>query len=605
MAAQPARTRRRLAWAGTAVVLGGGINLLQHGLGAVHLRAPVLTLITGLIIVVTTLVSVLQERHNRRESLEELEESLDAMLTCWPPRSASRLTAYDVGVHPGLADVGDSPPYVERDPDPEIDAALRETGVAVIFGPAECGKSRSAFEAVRRVAPDAAMVIPTNADGLGKLMEQARTLPLFEEPAVLWLDGLERFAEKLDVDPIDALVHREPRPRWMRPAAEPERVIVVATIRSDELERLLGDTADASHELRRFLAHARGIALTGKLSGNERRRFVEKYGDEPQGHSVAEAFPRRWREGWEKAAPREPLREPRGFTVPAWPAVLAVTFGVLVGLLVRDVNAGGWTEPPDLKTQVHQLADKVRPCQRLEAYPKDVNGLGDGVLVAVVHGGDCPMSDEVRLYRQKSKRLKQISALVPADASPRQTFSCIGQGKADPCHVRLVGRSSVIAGAFMNPDTAEEVPFVVSFAGDEGLRLSPLSPPIGRAVARLRLRVGNVAPPAQRCQASNGCLRAHPATATALLAPGGSHPAALLAGYVAGGPREAPTLLNVRAWRINVPADGVPKVQRRRDCLVITGGTFPSPLVVRTKPSVGLRTTLFAAVTPKGSQLMC
>jgi hypothetical protein len=607
-----------VAWAGTAVVLGGGINLLQHGLGAVHLRAGVLALITALIIVLTTLVSVLQERRTRRDAFQELEESLDGMLACWPPRSAARITPYDVGVHPDLADVGDSPPYVERDRDAELDSALRETGIAVVFGPPGAGKSRSAFEAVRRVAPDAAMIIPTSAEGLGNVMQQARALPLLEQPTVLWLDGLERFSETLDVDPIDALVHPEPRRgsmrRLLRKPVESPRTTVVATIRSDDLERLLAGDGDESHEMRRFLAHARGIPLDDKLSGDERRQFEETYGHEPAGPTLAEAFPRRWSDGWQKAAPRQPARDKGGIGVPVWPAVLAAALAGLVVWLVSDVNDGGWTEPPPLKTQISQLADAVRKCQHLSAYPKDGKGLGDrGVLVAIVDGRECPMSDEVRFYRQKSKRLEQISALVPDAQGPTHTFSCIGESKIDPCHVRLAGRLSVIVGAFRDTDKFQELPLVVSFGGDKGLQLSPLAPParpppglppLPDRNMTVRLGVGNTAPVAAACQQSHGCLRGRPAAATAVLAPTDTHPAILLAGYVARGTAEAPVALAVRAWRITVPPDGVPKAQRRRDCVVLIDGTPASLRPGITSPAAA-RGALLTSAKPKGSQLMC
>ena len=618
MGGESAKTKRRLAWAGTAVVLGGGINLLQHGIGAVHLRGAVLGLITGLIIVVTTLVSVVQERHNRRQAIEELEESLDVMLACWPPRSASRLTPYDVGVHPSLADVGDSPPYVERDCEADVENAIRETGIAVVFGPPGAGKSRTAFEAVKRTAPDAAMVIPTGADGLAKVMQQARDLPLFAQPTVLWLDGLERFSEALDVDPIDGLVHPEPRGRRVDrirgKSAKPPRMVVVATIRSAELEHLLGDGAGASHETRRLLAHGRGIPLADTLSGNERRRFEEKYGRKPAGHTVAEAFPRTWSDGWQKPVPHEPLRGKTGIGIPAWPLVLAAVCIGLAVLLIREVHDGGWTEPPPLKTQIGQLSDKVRPCQRLEAFPRGAAGLGSNdVLVAIVHGGDCPVSDEVRFYRQRSKRLKQISALVPAGPGPRQTFSCIGDGRTDPCHVRLAGRTDAIVGAFMNTDTSQEVPLIVSFTPEEGLRLAALSPPappprgvkaVDKPIVTLRLRVGGVEPAAESCEPVQGCLRSRPAAATGVLGPTDDHPAILLAGYVAVGTTDAPQVLKFGAWRLRVPAVGTAVPQRRRDCLVLTDGA-PISLEARLKRAADPRDALFASTRPKGSQLMC
>jgi hypothetical protein len=610
MVGQARKTRRRVAWAGTAVVLGGGINLLQQNVGGAHLRAGVLALITGIIVVVTTLVSALQERRTHSDAIEKLEEALDAMLACWPPRSASQITAYDVGVHPDLADVGAAPPYVARDRDSEVEAALRETGIAVVFGPAAAGKSRSAFEAVKRVAPDAAMIIPASGEGLGKVMLQARSLPLLEQPTVLWLDGLERFSETLDTDRIEALVHPRPHRGWMRrirrTPVEPHRMTVVATLRSDDLDRLLGDGADASHETRRFLAHARGIRLDDRLSDDERSRFEETHGRQPAGPTVAEAFPRRWSEGWEKATSHEPAREEGGYRLPVWPVVLGGALAVLGVLLVRQVDDGGWTDPPPLKTQVRELADSVRSCQRLDAYPKDGRGLGErDVLVAIVHGAGCNMSDEVRFYRQKSKRLKQISALAPADPAQVQSFSCIGESKEDPCHVLLAGRSSVIVGAFMDENTRKELPLVVSFGGDEELGLSALSPPGNRQQVTVRLRVGTSAPGGAGCEQSQGCLRGRPAATTGILAAAADRPPILLAGYASGGiAAEVPKALKVRAWRLKVPPEGAPEAQRSRDCLVLIDGT-PAALRRRVGPGEDPRSVLFASATPKGSQIMC
>ena len=599
-----------MAWAGTAVVLGGGINLLQQNVGGADLRAGVLALITGIIVVVTTLVSVLQERRARSDAIEELEESLDAMLACWPPRSASQITAYDVGVYPDLADMGTVPAYVARDRDSEVDHALREAGIAVVFGPPTTGKSRTAFEAVRRVAPDAAMIIPASAEGLGKVMLQARSLPLLEQPTVLWLDGLERFSETLDTDRIEALVHPQPHRGWMRrirrKPVEPHRMMVIATVRSDDLDRLLGDGAEGGHELRRFLAHARGIRLDDRLSDDERGRFEEAHGRPPAGPTVAEAFPRRWSDGWEKAASRGPVREAGGYRVPVWPVVLSGALAVLGVLLVRQVDDGGWTVPPPLKTQVRELADSVRSCEQLDAYPKDGRGLGErDVLVAIVHGAGCKTSDEVRFYRQRSKRLKQISALAPADPAQMQSFSCIGESKDDPCHVRLAGRSSVIAGAFMDPDTRNELPLVVSFGDDSKLELSALSPPGDQQKVTVRLRVGGSAPAGAGCEQSQGCLRGRPAVATGILAPTADRPPILLAGYPAGGiAAEVPKALKVRAWRMEAPPEGAPVVQRGRDCLVLMDGT-PASMKRRVGPGEDPRSVLFTSATPKGSQIMC
>jgi hypothetical protein len=619
-----AKNRRTAAWAGTGVALAGLLTALQTVLGAVHLRPLIFGLLTGMILIGSLLISVLQEQHARREAAEDLEGSLDAMLSCWPPRSASRLTPYDVGVHPDLANVGEAPAYVTRDRDADVDAALKNTGIAVVFGPAGSGKSRSAFEAVRRAAPDAAMVVPVDADALAKLMQQARTLPLFEDPTVLWLDGLERFAELLDVDPIDALVHPAPRKRWLwlRPPP-PRMLLVVATVRDDALEKLLGDGDDASPAVRRLLSHARGVRLDERLSGNERKRFEDRYMRAPVGHSVGDAFPRRWSEGWERPVPRAVGPDEGGSGLPVWPGLLTIALAGLLIALAVAVHELGWTEPPDLKTQVNRLSDGLSACQRLEAFPKhgkgleshkqDVNG---SVLAAIVRGGDCPASDEVRFYRAKNDRLKKISLLAYSGKGARQTFSCIGEGVTDPCHARLAGSSSVIVGAFRDTETSQELPVAVSFAG-EGLELSSLSPPTGppRGIEKgirslnarqvtLPLRVGAAVPGSEECEPGRGCLKGRVAAATGVLGATGEHPAVLLAAYVDAGTTEAPEALKVRAWRINVPTGGAPKVQRERDCLVLVDGA-PITLEPKMKPTSDPRQVMFASVRPKGAQLMC
>jgi hypothetical protein len=307
----------------------------------------------------------------------------------------------------------------------------------------------------------------------------------------------------------------------------------------------------------------------------------------------------------------------RGISIPAGALLLGGALALLVALLVSEVRDGGWTKPPSLKAQVRQLSGTVRECQRFVPFPKDGKGLAEGgVLVAIVRGGDCLMSDELRFYRYENERLKQISSLAPAGETPRRTFSCIGESKTDPCHVRLAGSSRVIAGAFRDTESSQEVALAVRFDG-QGLHLSSLSPPAGpphnvnqamRGAAshevNLQLRVGGSAPTAGGCEPRHGCLRARPAATTGVLEPAGVRPAVLLAGYAAHGTIGAPDALQIQAWRIRVPPGKPPRPQRNRDCLVLVEGA-PQPLAPPLKPTTTLRAVLFASAHPKQSQMMC
>ena len=111
-----------------------------------------------------------------------------------------------LGVHPAWTLPGASavPPYVPRNVDARLDRALGSGGLVLVQGDAAAGKTRCAFEALRRNAARLGLrsvVVPRDTDALREL---ART-PL--ENTVVWLDDLDRYlaTDSLDESLLGAL----------------------------------------------------------------------------------------------------------------------------------------------------------------------------------------------------------------------------------------------------------------------------------------------------------------------------------------------------------------------------------------------------------------
>ena len=77
-------------------------------------------------------------------------------------------------------------------------------------------------------------------------------------PALLWLDGLERYLEFLGGNTLDEIAEEDPR------------LTVVATIRKKEYEEALEGTDEASRAARYLLGAAQGFSLPDKLNAQER-----------------------------------------------------------------------------------------------------------------------------------------------------------------------------------------------------------------------------------------------------------------------------------------------------------------------------------------------
>jgi len=366
------------------------------------------------------------------------------------------------------------------------------------------------------------------------------------------------------------------------------------------------------------------VFVSGEFSDAELADYERRHGRRPEGRGVAAAFPQNWRAGWLRCSTApSPSTDGRRLRVDAPTAVLVPLFLILAVALVAVGGKYGWTVAPPIEEQVRVLADDIRPCQRVQAYPKAGAGIEKAteptaqVLVAIVSGADCLESDEVRFYRRGSDdRLSRIGSLLPTGGASRLSFACIGVAPAadegahaGPCHVTLRGRSTSIVGAFRDADSQQELPVVISF-GPSGLRLRTLSlparnvPPFNREQMTVRLRSGSASSATDaggQCRENRGCLTGRTAAAVAVVPHSEGTPNVLLTAYNVGGVPQAPEAVRVRVWKIEFADD---ELERGRDCLVLVQGQ-PRRLLIPNPSISDMRDAMIGRWRPRRSDVMC
>ncbi|MGW3816340.1 tetratricopeptide repeat protein [Streptomyces sp. NPDC005046] len=149
------------------------------------------------------------------------------------PRVADVEDLIEIGVHPAAPTAGAAcsgsaaarvPPFVRRDRSDDIEEALRAHRFVLVVGESTAGKSRTAFEAVRAVLPDAEFVVPDPAEPAS--VRAAVAASRRPHRSVVWLDDVERY---LGTGGLTLSLLRELTGR--------DGVVIVATIRAHERAR--------------------------------------------------------------------------------------------------------------------------------------------------------------------------------------------------------------------------------------------------------------------------------------------------------------------------------------------------------------------------------
>lgn len=144
-----------------------------------------------------------------------------------PIRPVTDANPLELGVHrtSRLDGAPPIPTYVPRDVDSTVSAQLVEArengGLVLLVGESTAGKSRCAFEAVRRVLSDHWIIAPPAASDLSSVLSHISLPRPDRRKWVLWLDDLDRFLlpNGLDQGMLSALLE--------------QRVVVMATMRSE------------------------------------------------------------------------------------------------------------------------------------------------------------------------------------------------------------------------------------------------------------------------------------------------------------------------------------------------------------------------------------
>jgi hypothetical protein len=496
-------------------------------LGYLHLRTLVSVLAALVVAVLGWLAQRSRVASSRVQTWKARAAEIEDALAVWPLRRVGMTgsSLFDTGLFP-VSRPAPSFASSRRELDGDVHDWLREGEIILLVGPAGCGKSSLALALLRELLPDVWLLAPDGARGLDALLALDPPFALVKgESAVLLLDGLDRFVPGLQVGQLD-----EARARI-------ERLYVIATIRDDELARLLGSSSEDGYVVRRFLARARVVPVAG---------------------GAEEESPEQWRFGQAPlvAPPTDP--DPRAQTEdpispPAPPSVLCdwavrglATVTILILLSLGGIElTQGVVNPPPVAAQVTALRDLPDVCGTRSVYAPPADAISwDQPVVVVTHGAEqCNAgseSDEVSVFVPVAGKLSQVYAFQPAQArGSYYSFSCLGTLPSDPCLTDLAGTSAyAVTGAFTNTSTLLTYPVAIQRAS-AGFRISPLQLPAPRKRHR---------PPASKLIDGFATVTVSPTTAFAIVQPFANQLPVYVTGVVSSGTFDAPSALRVSGW---------------------------------------------------------
>ncbi|MFF7990164.1 tetratricopeptide repeat protein [Kitasatospora xanthocidica] len=180
-------------------------------------------------------IELVEQYTGARPVLEVIRHRTGHRRFAWEPVGGAQAT--DFGIHP-VREVSGLPNvvrYVPRDLDKRLDEQLRaaaeQGGFVLVTGNSATGKTRSAFEAMRRTLGEWEICRPDPASDLGPLAEDCRAAGTHR---VVWLDDLEGH------------LHAKGLTGELLTALQNAGAVVLATLRSQLYDRYLRQSARRS-----------------------------------------------------------------------------------------------------------------------------------------------------------------------------------------------------------------------------------------------------------------------------------------------------------------------------------------------------------------------
>jgi NB-ARC domain len=161
------------------------------------------------------------------------------------PKVSDIIDPVPLGVKPATAEPDTQmpwvPSYVPREVDERLDQMLAFSRFVLLVGDSAAGKSRTAFEAMRRRFPDRAIVIPVRAESLAIVLDAG--LEFFD--SVIWLDDLDTYlgTNTFTLTDLERII-----------GSDKQAVTVLATIRKAAYDRFDQDAAISERKLLRAAA---------------------------------------------------------------------------------------------------------------------------------------------------------------------------------------------------------------------------------------------------------------------------------------------------------------------------------------------------------------
>lgn len=172
-----------------------------------------------------------------------------------------------------------APPYVPRDVDQDLDEAISADGFVLIVGKSKAGKSRTAFEAMRRSFSSYTLLAPKPGPDIVRVLYELAATDDELWPCVLWLDDLDRFLTEsagLDSYLLDRLARGN------------RSIPIIATITSLRRDQALGTDGEGARTARIVLGRARTFYLQSELTEKERELAEQLHPGEDFGRGIGE-----------------------------------------------------------------------------------------------------------------------------------------------------------------------------------------------------------------------------------------------------------------------------------------------------------------------------